>query len=100
VFIAILDIATDAADRPAALTALDAHCAEVRAMPGNIAYRVYASRDDATGITIVHEWEDEASFQTYPASDSFARLGAVLMPLAVGAPAARRFDARPLETAN
>jgi quinol monooxygenase YgiN len=100
VFIAILDIATAAPDRPAALAALDAHRAEVRAMPGNIAYRVYASRDDATGITILHEWDDEASFQAYPASDSFARLGAVLLPLTAAAPVSRRFDARPLETVN
>jgi len=69
-------------------------------MPGNIAYRVYASRDDDAGITILHEWDDEASFRTYPASDSFARIGAVLQPLMAGVPVSRRFDARLLDAAN
>jgi quinol monooxygenase YgiN len=99
-FIAIIDIATAAADRATALAALDAHRAEVLAMSGNITYRVYASRDDATGITILHEWDDEASFHAYPASNSFARIGAVLQPLTAAAPVSRRFDARPLETVN
>jgi quinol monooxygenase YgiN len=99
-FIAILDLATNAGDRPTALAALDAHRPEVQAMPGNVTYRVYASRENATGITIVHEWEDEASFRAYPASDSFARIGAVLGPLTAGAPVGRRYDARPLETVN
>lgn len=99
-FIAILDIATTADDRSAALAVLDAHRPEVRAMKGNLAYHVYASRDDDARITILHEWDDEASFRTYPASDSFARVGAVLQPLMAGAPVSRRFDARPLDAAN
>src|SRR5690242_12589030 len=58
-FIAILDFSTATTDRPAALAQLDREHDEVRAMPGNRAFRVYASRQDDTAITVVHEWDDE-----------------------------------------
>lgn len=97
-FIAIVDFNTAATDRPAALARLDGEGERVRAMPGNLAFRVYASRDDETGITIVHEWEDQASFAGYQGSDSFARSGEVLRPMMTGAPVSRRFTAALLET--
>ena len=97
-FIAIVDFDTAATDRPAALAQLDGERDSVRAMPGNLAYRVYASRTDGTGVTIVHEWSDQASFAGYQASDSFARSGTVLRPLMTGAPRSRRFRAELLET--
>jgi quinol monooxygenase YgiN len=97
VFIAIVDFSTSAADRPAALAQLDAEQEQVRAMPGNLAFRVYASREDDTRITIVHEWADEASFAGYATSDSFARSGEVLRPMMTGAPLSRRFRAELLE---
>lgn len=67
-------------------------------MPGNLAYRVYASREDETRITVIHEWDDEASFGGYLRSDSFARSGEVLRPITTGAPVSRRFRAELLET--
>lgn len=97
-FIAILDFDTAAADRPAALAQLDREYEEIRAMPGNLAFRVYASRQGGTGITVVHEWEDEASFAGYQESDSFARSGTVLRPMMVGSAVSRRFHADLLET--
>ena len=97
-FIAILDFATAASDRPAALAQLDAEHMQIRAMPGNLAFRVYASREDETAVTVVHEWADEASFARYTESDSFARSGVVLRPLMTGAPVSRRFRAELLET--
>ncbi|MGC9667361.1 putative quinol monooxygenase [Planosporangium sp. 12N6] len=97
--IAIVDISTAATDRPAALAPLDRERDRVRAMPGNLAFRVYASREDETRITIVHEWDDEASFEGYLRSDSFARFGEVLRPIMTGAPVSRRFRAELLETA-
>jgi quinol monooxygenase YgiN len=97
-FIAILDFDTSAADRPAALAQLDAERDEVRAMPGNLAFRVYASREDESRVTVVHEWDDQASFQGYLGSASFTRSGAVLRPLMVGAPLSRRFHAELQET--
>lgn len=97
-FIAIVDFTTAATDRPAALAQLDRERDQVRAMPGNIAFRVYASRLDETAVTVVHEWDDEASFAGYLGSDSFARSGEVLRPVTVGSPVSRRFLAELLET--
>ena len=97
-FIAILDFTTAAGDRPAALAQLDGERAEVRAMPGNIAFRVYAGREDDTQVTVVHEWQDEASFAAYLDSASFARSGEVLRPIMAGAPVSRRFHAELMET--
>ena len=67
-------------------------------MPGNVAYRVYASRDDETPVTVIHEWDDEESFAGYLESDSFARSGEVLRPMMTGSPVSRRFRAELLET--
>jgi quinol monooxygenase YgiN len=98
VLIAILDFNTAATDRPAALAQLDGEHGRVRAMPGNVAFRVYASREDETAITVVHEWDDEASFVGYLRSDAFTRSGEVLRPIMIGAPVSRRFRAELLET--
>lgn len=96
--IAILDFSTDATDRPAALAQLEAERDQVRAMPGNMAFRVYASREDQSGVTVVHEWADEASFGNYLGSDSFVRSAKVIRPLMTGTPVSRRFRADLLET--
>lgn len=96
--IAIVDFSTAVTDRPAALAQLDGERDRVRAMPGNLAFRVYASREDETRVTIVHEWDDQASFDAYQGSGSFARSGQVLRPLMTGAPVSRRFHAELLET--
>lgn len=96
--IAIVDFDTAPSDRPAARARLDGERDHVCAMPGNQAFRVYASRQDATRITIVHEWDDEASFAAYQASESFARSGKVLRQMMTGAPVSRRFRAELLET--
>ncbi len=95
--IAILDFVTAAADRPAALAQLHREHHQGSAMPGNLAFRVYASRQDGTGITVVHEWDDEASFAAYLESDSFVRSGKVLRPMMTGAPVSRRFRAELLQ---
>jgi quinol monooxygenase YgiN len=97
-FIAIVDFSTAAADRAAALAKLDAERDQIRAMPGNLAFRVYASREEETRIAVVHEWQDEESFAGYLGSEAFARSGAVLRPLMTGAPVSRRFHAELLET--
>lgn len=97
-FIAVVDFTTAASDRPAALAQLDSEAEQVRAMPGNVAYRVYANRDDQTGVTIVHEWADEPSFAAYQASDAFTRSGQILRPMMTGAPISRRFRADLVET--
>lgn len=97
-FIAILDVAVAAADRPAALAQLEHEQPDVRAMPGCLAFRVFADRAGDTGLTVLHEWADRASFERYLASDAFARSGAVLRPLMVGTPSSRRFQVELVET--
>ena len=96
--IAILDFSTAVGDRPAALAQLDGERDQIRIMPGNVAFRVYASRENETRITVIHEWDDEESFAGYLESDSFARSGKVLRPIMAGAPVSRRFHAELLET--
>jgi quinol monooxygenase YgiN len=97
VFIAILDFETAADDRARALAQLEGERARVRSMPGNLAFRVYASREDEHTVTVVHEWTDQSSFAGYLASDAFARSNAVLRPLVTGGPVSRRFRAELVE---
>ena len=92
-YIAIVDFSVAGADRPAALAHLDGEAEQVRAMPGNVAFRVYASREDETRVAIIHEWADAESFAGYQRSDCFARSGEVLRPMMTGAPVSRRFHA-------
>ena len=95
--IAVLDLHTTTADRPVALAQLDGERDEIRAMPGNLDFRVYADRGDDGAVTVLHEWADEPSFAAYLASDAFARSGAVLRPLMTAPPVSRRFRASLLE---
>ncbi len=96
--IAVLDLRTTAADRPAALAQLDSERGEIRSMPGNLDFRVYADRDDPEAVAVLHEWVDEPSFAAYLASEAFARSGAVLRPMVTTPPVSRRFRAALLET--
>ena len=96
--IAVLDVRTAAADRAAALAQLDLERGEIRAMSGNLDFRVYASRENEEEVTVVHEWLDEASFAAYLSSESFARSSSVLRPLMSVPPVSRRFHASLLET--
>ena len=96
--IAVLDLRTTAADRAAALAQLDSEKDEIRAMSGNLDFRVYAARGDEETVTVIHEWIDEPSFAGYLSSDAFARSGAVLRPMVTAPPVSRRFRATLLET--
>jgi quinol monooxygenase YgiN len=96
--IALLDLRTTPADRPVALAQLDSEKDEIRSMPGNLGFRVYAARDDEEAVVVIHEWADESSFAGYLSSDAFERSGAVLRPLVTAPPVSRRFRAHLLET--
>ena len=96
--IAVLDLRTTPADRSAALAQLDGERDGIRAMPGNLDFRVYADRDDEGAAVVLHEWVDEPSFAAYLSSEAFARSGAVLRPLLTAPPVSRRFRADLLET--
>ena len=47
--IAVLDLRTTPADRPPHSPSSTAERDEIRAMPGNLDFRVYAARDDEEG---------------------------------------------------
>jgi quinol monooxygenase YgiN len=97
-FIAILDFGTSPADRARALTQLEGERPVVRSMPGNLAFRVYESREDHCTVTVVHEWTDEVLFAAYLSSEAFARSNAVLRPLVTERPVSRRFRAELVES--
>ena len=96
--IAVLDLHTAPADRAAALAQLDAERDGIRAMPGNLDFRVYAARHDPGAATVVHEWLDEPSFTVYLTSDAFTRSNDVLRPMFTEPPVSRRFRADLLQT--
>jgi quinol monooxygenase YgiN len=96
--IAVLDLRTTAGDRPVALAQLDSERDAIRAMPGNLDFRVYAARDDDEAVTVIHEWADQPSFAAYLSSEAFARSGTVLRPLVTAPPVSRRVHADLLET--
>jgi quinol monooxygenase YgiN len=98
VFIAVLDLCTTSADRADALAQLDSEREEIRAMPGNLDFRIYAARDDAGAVAVIHEWVDETSFAGYLSSEPFARSGEVLRPMLTKPPVSRRFVADLVET--
>lgn len=97
-FIAIVDISVPARDRPAALSRLTREQSTVRSMPGCIGFRVFASPEVDTGLTVLHEWSDHEAFRSYLASDVFARWGDVLRAMVTAAPSSRRFSVELLET--
>ena len=96
--IAVLDLYTNPSDRALVLTQLDGERDEIRAMSGNLDFRVYAARDDQRAVTVLHEWADESSFAAYLASEAFARSGAVIRPMLSRPSVSRRFRAALLET--
>ncbi len=72
----------------------------VRAMRGCIAFHpVYDPTDEAV-LGIVHEWESEADFAAYTASDVFRAFSARIRPLMTGSPISRRFRSELIETVN
>jgi quinol monooxygenase YgiN len=96
--IAIVDFSTTATDRHTAIAQLEREQRVVSAMPGCLGFRVFASRQADTGITVLHEWTDTTSFDGYLASEAFSRSGAVLRPMMTGAPTSRRFRVELIET--
>jgi quinol monooxygenase YgiN len=97
-FLAIVDVHVDPADRPAAIAQLEGEQPDVRAMPGCIDFRVLVPAGNGTDVTVLHEWSDEDAFRAYLDSDAFQRSGAVLRPMMSAAPASRRFRAELVET--
>lgn len=84
-------------NRARALDRLVAEAPAVRAMPGCAAFLPFIDPTDDSALGVVHEWETEADFAAYTASEAFRTSGAVLRPMMTAAPVSKRFAAELLE---
>ncbi|MEY1556489.1 putative quinol monooxygenase [Yoonia sp. R2331] len=99
--IAIVDFHVAPADQPRALEVLSADGATATgAVPGCLAFRVFANHGDATHVGLMHEWDGPDALAAYLGSDHFAKIGSVLRPMMKGPPVSRRFEATLVETAR
>lgn len=97
-FIAIVDFKVAPEDRAAALAALLDAAPEVRAMPGNLAFRAFLDPEGTESVCVLHEWADADGFAAYGRSEVFARSGRRLRPLMKSLPLSRRLQAELVET--
>ena len=97
-FSAIVDFKVAPDDRAAALAALLDTAPDVRAMPGNIAFRAFLDPEGAEAVCVLHEWADAEGFAAYGRSEAFARSGRMLRPLMTSPPLSRRLRAELVET--
>jgi quinol monooxygenase YgiN len=96
--IALVEFHVAPADRPAALKVLLDEAPGVRRMPGNRRFLPFPDPASAGGVTLYHEWEDEAGFAAYLAGPGFAAVGQTLRPMMTAPPLSRRFRASLIET--
>lgn len=96
--IALVDFHVAPENRQTALQALMAEAPGVRAIPGCKTFRPHLDPTDDTQVSVVHEWEDAAGFETYLASPGFAAAGAILRPMMTAPPSSRRYRAELIET--
>ena len=87
-------------NRQVATEALVASVETVRAMQGCIAFHPIHDPTDAAVLGVVHEWETEADFAAYTASDVFKAFGERIRPLMTGKPVSRRFRSELIEVVN
>lgn len=80
-------------DRPSAVACLQQEAPQMRALPGNRAVQVLVAPDDAGAVTLLHQWDDMASFDAYRAGPLFAKVGGVLRPMMTGKPRTDVYDA-------
>ncbi|WP_171060533.1 putative quinol monooxygenase [Poseidonocella sp. HB161398] len=80
-------------DRPRAPGTLLESAAEIRAMPGNIAFVAFAGPGDGTALGMLREWQTGADFDASRASGDFRAFGAAVRPLMIAPPSRRRFAA-------
>lgn len=99
-FIAHLRFPIASRDRQTATDALVAGIETVRAMRGCIAFHPIHDPTDDGVLGVVHEWETEADFEAYTASEVFRAFGALIRPLMTGKPLSRRFRAELIAVAN
>lgn len=84
----LFDIA--AGDLAQASALLDAEASAIRARAGCLAYRPFI--DASGGALIFQLWQDQAAFEAYRASPSFAALNAGLRSLMIAPPQSLTYD--------
>jgi quinol monooxygenase YgiN len=84
-------------NRARALDTLLEEAPTVRAMKGCVTFLPFLDPADDGALGVVHEWETEADFAAYAASNAFKNSGAVLRPMMTAAPVSKRFAAELLD---
>jgi quinol monooxygenase YgiN len=91
--IVTVDFTTLPEDREFALATLQAEALIVRALKGNLGYRVHVDPDDAGGLRLTHHWTDAPSFAAYRTTSGFRSVGEALFPKMVGKPVTAVYEA-------
>ncbi|SHE24946.1 putative quinol monooxygenase [Actinomyces glycerinitolerans] len=63
-----------------------------RAEPGNISYELLRARDDATTLTFLEAWADDAAIETHNASAHFTTIIPQLIALSTGDPTIVQYE--------
>jgi quinol monooxygenase YgiN len=90
-FVALVDFTVAPNQRDTALKVLLKQVEKVTGLEGCQTFRPYCDPGNEDHVGIIHEWQDEASFDRYLNSDGFARLGAELRPMMTSVPSSRRY---------
>jgi quinol monooxygenase YgiN len=90
-FVALVDFTVAPSQRDTALKVLLKQVEKVTGMEGCQTFRPYCDPGNEDHVGIIHEWQDEANFDSYLNSDGFARLGAELRPMMTSVPSSRRY---------
>lgn len=69
-------------------------------MRGCIAFHPAYDPTDEAVLGVVHEWESEADFVAYTASDAFKLFSERIRPLLTSKPISRRFRSELIEVVN
>lgn len=81
-------------DKKAAIRdVLTAGAGAVESMEGCIRFVPFEDLAVDGGFGILHEWESEADFSNYLASEAFSTLGQAIRPVAIAPPVSKRFSA-------
>lgn len=91
--IVTVDFTTLPEDREFALATLRAEAPIVRALKGNLGYKLHLDPDVPGGLRLTHHWTDAPSFAAYRATPGFRSVGEALFPKMVGKPATAVYEA-------
>jgi quinol monooxygenase YgiN len=84
-------------ERTTMLTYMQTHLKESRAFTGCLNYGLYQDIADENRFLLYEEWDTQANFDAYKASEAFKTSGEVLFPLMVGTPDSVYYSASVLQ---